>query len=102
MTSPDTDPIRVAHFVHHLALGGLETQVLRQIEATPADAVDYTVCYFGEDDSLQAKFEDAGARVVHLDTGSASPAAKAPPASDSCAISPPNTTSTWSGPTASA
>lgn len=59
--------MHVCHLVHHLALGGLETQVLRLIRATDDPDVSYTVCYFGPDDSLREEFEAAGARVVHLD-----------------------------------
>lgn len=58
--------MHVCHLVHHLALGGLETQVLRLIRATDDPDVTYSVCYFGADDSMRAEFEDAGARVVDL------------------------------------
>jgi glycosyltransferase involved in cell wall biosynthesis len=65
--------MRVCHLVHHLALGGLEKQVLRMIEATDSDAVSYTLCYAGADDSLRDEFEAAGVRVVELEHGSENP-----------------------------
>ncbi|WP_436926271.1 glycosyltransferase family 4 protein [Halosimplex amylolyticum] len=80
----DADPngeLRVCHAMHHLALGGLENQVLRLIRGSQDLPVSYTVCYFGEDDSLREEFEAAGARVVHLDTVSSTPAGQFDPRS---------------------
>ncbi|MFB6151441.1 MAG: glycosyltransferase family 4 protein [Haloarculaceae archaeon] len=74
-----TDRYRVCHLVHHLALGGLETQVLRIIEATPDDAVSYTACYFGDDTSLRSDYEEAGVRVVGVDRGSPNPVSQLSP-----------------------
>jgi len=77
---PD-DPIHVCHMLHSLALGGLQNQVLRVIEATADAPVTYTVCYLGEDDSLRDEFEAAGARVVALETVSSTPASQFDPRS---------------------
>jgi glycosyltransferase involved in cell wall biosynthesis len=65
--------MRVCHLVHHLALGGLEKQILRMIKATDPDAVSYTLCYPGADDSLRDEFVAAGVRVVELENGSENP-----------------------------
>lgn len=73
--------MRVCHLLHHLALGGLEKQVLRLVRASSERSVSYTVCYFGDDDSLRAEMEAAGARVVHLDTVSTTPASQFDPRS---------------------
>lgn len=43
------------------------------IEATDSDAVSYTLCYAGADDSLRDEFEAAGVRVVELEHGSENP-----------------------------
>lgn len=77
----DSGGLRVCHMLHHLALGGLENQVLRLIRASRDRPVSYTVCYFGEDDSLREEMEAAGARVVQLDTGSTTPAGQFDPRS---------------------
>jgi glycosyltransferase involved in cell wall biosynthesis len=60
--------MRVCHLVHHLALGGVETQLLRLIRAS-GDDVEYTVVSLDTDESLQSELEAAGARVVSLDLG---------------------------------
>lgn len=75
------EPVHVCHMLHSLALGGLQNQVLRLVEATADAPVTYTVCYFGEDDSLRDEFEAAGARVVALETVSPTPAAQFDPRS---------------------
>lgn len=65
--------VRVCHLLHDLALGGLENQVLRIVRATDDPTITFLVCYVGADDSMGPAFEAAGARVVHLDTGSPDP-----------------------------
>lgn len=80
-TADGDDELRVCHMLHHLALGGLENQVLRLVRASADLPVSYTVCYFGSDDSLRAEMEDAGARVIQLDTVSATPAGQFDPRS---------------------
>lgn len=50
------------------------------VEATDPDAVSYTVCYPGTDDSLHDQFEDAGVDVVRLAAGGDDPAAQFRPA----------------------
>lgn len=64
--------LRVCHLVHELALGGLENQLCRILEATDAE-IDFTVCYLGGDQSLESEMEAADARVHHLGHGSDSP-----------------------------
>jgi len=64
--------MRVCHLVHELALGGLENQLLRVIEATEFD-IDFMVCYFGNDHSLRDEMENEGVRVVPFEWGSDSP-----------------------------
>ncbi|WP_276271743.1 glycosyltransferase [Haloarcula litorea] len=66
--------LRVCHLVHHLALGGLENQLLRQVRASDDD-VSHAVVYFGTDESRREAFEAAGATVARLAEGeNASPA----------------------------
>jgi glycosyltransferase involved in cell wall biosynthesis len=77
----ESDALHVCHMLHSLALGGLQNMVLRLVEATADAPVRYTVCYFGEDDSLREEFEDAGARVVALETVSTTPAGQFDPRS---------------------
>jgi glycosyltransferase involved in cell wall biosynthesis len=60
--------IRVCHLLHHLALGGVENQLLRLVEAMGEYPVSHTVCYFGDDDSLLEEMEGAGADVRRLET----------------------------------
>ena len=70
---------RICHLVHQLALGGLQTQLLRIVEATPDDEAAYTVGYIGGETAMRSDFEAAGARVVDLQTGSDSPVAQFSP-----------------------
>ena len=65
--------LRVCHLVHHLALGGLEHQLLRQIREAGED-ISSVVVYFGEDESLREEYEAAGAAVARLADGPAGPA----------------------------
>jgi glycosyltransferase involved in cell wall biosynthesis len=67
------DGCHVCHLVHHLALGGLETQLLRVIEAT-ADDVSFTAAYFGDDTSMRQDYRGAGVRTHGFDAGSDNPA----------------------------
>lgn len=68
-----TARMRVCHLVHHLNLGGIQTQLLRMIEASDSDAVSHTVCYPGVVHDLREEFEDAGVRVVRFETGADDP-----------------------------
>lgn len=70
--------IHVCHLVHHLALGGLQNQLLRIVEASH-ESVAYTICYVAEDDSLRADFEATGAEVVRLETPGTGPASQFTP-----------------------
>lgn len=66
------DHLQVCHLVHELALGGLENQLRRIIAATKAD-IDFTVCYFGGDRSLESELTADDIRVVRLEHGSGKP-----------------------------
>lgn len=68
------DELHVRQLLHHLALGGLENQVLRTIRATEDPAVTFAVGYFGTDESRLDAFADAGVDVVRLGRGSGAPA----------------------------
>ena len=63
----DTDqPIKVCYLINHLAPDGAPTVVESLIREIPADDIEFTVCFFGGDDTLQRTLEDAGARVVNF------------------------------------
>jgi glycosyltransferase involved in cell wall biosynthesis len=68
-----TGTIRVCHLLHHLALGGIERQLIRQIGASRDSEVEYTVGYFGTDEACREPLEAAGARTVHVDLGTENP-----------------------------
>jgi|GEM_PF-569953 len=61
--SPD-ETLRVCFLINKLAPDGAPTIVLNLVEQTRDQQFDFTVCFFGGDDTLQKDFEDAGARVV--------------------------------------
>jgi glycosyltransferase involved in cell wall biosynthesis len=61
---PSTDrPIEVCYLINHLAPDGAPTVVESLVEEIGADDIEFTVCFFGGDDTLQSNLEAAGARV---------------------------------------
>ncbi|RLM34459.1 glycosyltransferase [Haloarcula sp. Atlit-120R] len=61
--SPD-ETVRVCFLINKLAPDGAPTIVLNLVEQARDQPFDFTVCFFGGDDTLRTDFEDAGARVV--------------------------------------
>ena len=64
--------VSVCHLLHHLARGGLETQLLRLVR-TADDHVSFTVSYIGEDASMRSEYETAGVKPRQVQAGSDSP-----------------------------
>ena len=64
--------IRVCQLLHHLTLGGVQRQLLSQLEAA-SSAVEHVVCHLGEDERLRDEFEQVATEVVRLVDGPADP-----------------------------
>ncbi|WP_336338462.1 glycosyltransferase [Haloarcula brevis] len=58
------ETLRVCFLINKLAPDGAPTIVLNLVEQARDQPFDFTVCFFGGDDTLRQDFEAAGARVV--------------------------------------